>query len=205
MSQEKTSVIRNNIIGDLKQPKESTRAEQLLFAGTLNYRKGIDTLLRALPPLIASENIHLHVAGDGPMRNDAERFVEKNGLRECVTFHGYVDEIQVLMRRTDLVVVPSRFDSFPNVALEAMRVGTPFIASDIMDVRSAFGPATQYVPVNDPESLAEKLASLQRPDQYSELRDQCMSHRTEFDFDWVGEFESEMTKLLQSTGSEDRL
>jgi glycosyltransferase involved in cell wall biosynthesis len=193
---ERVSVVKNNILGDIEQPTESDRAENILFVGTLNHRKGIDTLLRAVSYLGPSTEIHLDVAGKGPMKDDAERFVEKNALGHHVTFHGYVHNIRAMMRRADLVVIPSRFDSFPNVGLEAMGVGTPFIVSDLADVRSAFGCVTQYIPPGNPERLAEKIASLQDPDQYRELREQCMSHRSGFDFDWVGAFESEIRRLV---------
>ena len=194
---EETAVIRNNIRGKLEEGTESRRARRLLFAGTLKYRKGLDTLLQALSLITAStEAIHLHVAGKGPMEEKAMSYVEENGLCDHVTFHGYVEDVKALMRKADLVVIPSRFDSFPNVGLEAMGVGTPFIVSDLTDVRSAFGSVTQYVRPGDPERLARKLASLQKPDQYRRLREQCISHRSSFDFDWVGEFESEIRRMV---------
>jgi glycosyltransferase involved in cell wall biosynthesis len=193
--QERTTVIRNNILGDLEEPSDSIRAEKLLFAGTLDYRKGIDTLLRALPSLVETENVHLHVAGRGPMKKDAERFVRKKSLGNHVTFHGYVTEIKSLMRKVDLVVIPSRFDSFPNVALEAMSVGTPFIVSDLPDVRSAFGRATQYVKANDCNSLARKLISLQNEDKYLKLKEKYIEQRKKFKFDWINKFEKEIEKV----------
>jgi glycosyltransferase involved in cell wall biosynthesis len=188
-------VIRNNILGNLEEPSNSNRAEKLLFAGTLDYRKGIDTLLRALPSLIKTEDVHLHVAGSGPMKKDAEQFVKKKNLDNYVTFHGYVNKIKLLMRKVDLVVIPSRFDSFPNVALEAMSVGTPFVVSDLPDVRSAFGEAAQYVESNEPSSITKKIVSLQNTDKYRELKQQSLNNRMKFKFNWIDEFEKEIAKI----------
>jgi glycosyltransferase involved in cell wall biosynthesis len=99
------------------------------------------------------------------------------------------------MRKVDLVVIPSRFDSFPNVALEAMSVGTPFIVSDLPDVRSAFGRATQYVKSNDCNSLGRKLISLQNKDKYLKLKEKSIEQRKKFKFDWINKFEKEIEKV----------
>lgn len=193
-----TAVIRNNIRGSLEKGTDSRRARRLLFVGTLNYRKGLDTLLQALPLIIASaESVHLDVAGKGPMKETAMSYVEENNLRDHVTFHGYVEDVKALMREADLLVIPSRFDSFPNVGLEAMELGTPFITSDLEDLRSAFGNAAQYVPPDDPEQLAATIGTLQQPGRYRSLREQCLLHRKKYSFDWVERFESEIERMAQ--------
>lgn len=190
------SVIRNNIRGSLEEVNASQRAQDLLFVGTLNYRKGVDCLLKAFYQLASSEDVRLHVAGAGPMRDSAESYVREHNIDPLVTFHGNVDDARDLMRQSDLVVIPSRFDSFPNVGLEAMATGTPFIVSDLADLRAAFGRATEYVPPASPDHLAEKLRLLQRPENYQRLHDRCMQHRTQFDFDWVGAFEDEIRQMV---------
>lgn len=194
---DRIKVIRNNIQGALEEGKEATRAHRLLFVGTLNYRKGLDTLLKALPFLVSSTEVHLHVAGEGPLKEKAIVYIEENGLRDHVTFHGYVQNVKEAMREADLVVIPSRFDSFPNVGLEAMGVGTPFITTDLEDLRSAFGKTTQYVPPDDPEQLAAKIGALQQPERYRALRKQCLMHRKDYSFDWVGRFENEVKRMTQ--------
>lgn len=194
---DKTGVIRNNIRGALEEGTESTRAHELLFVGTLSYRKGIDTLLQALSFLATSTNVHLHVAGEGPMRENALSYVEESGLRDCVSFHGYVQNVKERMRQADLVVIPSRFDSFPNVGLEAMQVGTPFITTEIEDLQSAFGQSTQYVRPGDPEQLAAKVDTLQQPESYRTLREKCLTHRKRFRFDWIERFENEIRSMIQ--------
>jgi glycosyltransferase involved in cell wall biosynthesis len=192
-----TGVVRNNIRDSLEEGTDSTRAHSLLFVGTLSYRKGIDTLLQALSLLSNSTNVHLHVAGEGPMKDKALSYTEEKGLRDRVTFHGYIQDVKKMMRKTDLVVIPSRFDSFPNVGLEAMGVGTPFITSDTEDLRSAFEESTQYVPPGDPDKLAAKIDSLQRPGPYRTLRDQCLTHRKKFCFDWIEQFENEVMGMIE--------
>ena len=135
------------------------------------------------------------------MKEWAESYVAENELQSSVTFHGYVQNVRQMMHRSDLVVIPSRFDSFPNVGLEAMEVGTPFIISDLPDVRAAFGRAAEYVPPDNPPQLAEKLSALQQLECYRSLRDRCLAHRSDLDFDWVNEFESELRGLVRGENS----
>ena len=199
--EEKVGVIRNNIIGTLAEGTGSQRAKNFLFVGTINYRKGIDCLMKAFAHSEPLEDVHLHIAGTGPMKEWAESYVAENELQSSVTFHGYVENVRQMMRRSDLVVIPSRFDSFPNVGLEAMEVGTPFIVSDLPDVRAAFGRAAEYVPPDNPPQLAEKLSALHQPECYRSLRDRCLAHRSDLEFDWVDEFESELRGLVRGENS----
>ena len=195
--EEKVGVIRNNTVRSLEEGTDSRGAKNLLFVGTINYRKGIDCLLKAFGHMEPSEDVHLHIAGTGPMKEWAESYVAENELQSSVTFHGHVENVRQMMRRSDLVVIPSRFDSFPNVGLEAMEVGTPFIISDLPDVRAAFGRAAEYVPPDNPPQLAEKLSALQQLERYRSLRNRCLAHRSDFDFDWIGEFETELQFLVK--------
>jgi len=201
VGEKKLGVIKNNIMENIEEGVTSRYAQRILFVGTINYRKGIDCLLEGFRYLEPSKDVHLHIVGAGPMIEWAESYVDEHDLRSKVTLHGYVENIRQMMRSSDLVVIPSRFDSFPNVGLEAMEVGTPFIISDLPEIRSAFGQATEYIPPNDPERLTEKLSALQRPERYRELQKRCLTYRSNFDFDWVGEFESELKALTSETDS----
>jgi glycosyltransferase involved in cell wall biosynthesis len=80
---------------------------------------------------------HLVIAGDGPERASLERQVERAGLREAVTFLGYMalNELPAIYRSADVFALPSQFDNSPNVVLEAMAAGLPVVATDVGGVR----------------------------------------------------------------------
>ena len=190
-------VIPNNILTELESVSLPDKPKELLFVGTLNKRKGIDNLLRAFNYLAHSErDLRLHLAGDGPLRKWAESYVSREGLNSQVIFHGFVGNVRGLMASCDLVIVPSRVDTFPNVCLEAMSTGVPFIISDLEEVRSAFGDVTEYFSPSDPVFLAEKLQCLLNNASYSELKMKCLEGRGRFIFDWIGAFESVVEEMV---------
>jgi glycosyltransferase involved in cell wall biosynthesis len=99
---------------------------ELVCAGRLTRQKGFDVLIAALADLQCEWR--LHVFGDGPDRTDLERQVQALGLADKVAFHGYRPDLAPWLAGADAVLVPSRWEGMPNVALEALACGTPVIA-----------------------------------------------------------------------------
>jgi len=98
----------------------------LLFVGRINWKKGLDRLIAALPSI---PNCRLVVAG-----NDEERYqptleslAVKTGVRERISFVGpvYGEHKTALFRRALMLVLPSYSENFGNVVLEAMAAGCP--------------------------------------------------------------------------------
>jgi glycosyltransferase involved in cell wall biosynthesis len=83
-------------------------------------QKGIDVLLAAFPRIVeAVPGARLAVVGDGPMRQSLEALAQRLGIDRQVVFTGWVDRASRLMPACDVVVIPSRFEGFGLVALEA--------------------------------------------------------------------------------------
>ncbi len=86
------------------------------------------------------------------------------GIGELVTFQGSQDQrkLPVFYSASDAVIVPSHYESFGMVALEAMACGTPVIASNVGGLRYTIrdGETGLLVPREDPQALAEKIALL---------------------------------------------
>lgn len=198
LKENEIEVIPNNIIEGIKNCQNSERVKDILFAGTICKRKGVDTLLKAFGEvLVQGKDLTLHIAGKGPMESWVQSYISQNDLERQVVVHGFVDEVMRLMARCELVVIPSRVETFPNVALEAMSVGVPFITSDLEELQAAFGQAAEYFPTDDPKALANKIESLCDPDSYVRLKQKVERQRDKFVFDWVGEFEALMEDMLE--------
>lgn len=97
------------------------------FAGRLVYEKGVQTVLHALPELRRRHpGLRLVVAGDGPHRDHLVELTDRLNLQPAVTFTGFLGEgLPAMMAATDVMVVPSTYEPFGMIALEAAATGTP--------------------------------------------------------------------------------
>lgn len=101
---------------------------RLVSVGRLSHEKGIDLLLEAVA-LCRDRRVHVDVVGDGPLRGELEHQARTLGVQGSVAFHGFLANPYPLVRDADALVLPSRYEGFPNVVLEALACGTPVIAT----------------------------------------------------------------------------
>lgn len=99
----------------------------LLFVGHDFKLKGLQLLLEAMASM-KNENVRLLVVGSGDRRSYG-RWTRKRGLEQHVLFLGSTGEVEKLYAASDLFVLPTLYDAFSNVCLEAMACGTPVITS----------------------------------------------------------------------------
>lgn len=139
----------------------------LLFVGRLASNKGLDPLLTAFQTLAAHDrNATLVLVGeDGGVRAAAEARARSLGLSERVRFTGFVEDDRLLasaFREARLFVLPSEYESFGLVLLEALAQGTPVIASRVGGIPEFVpdGKAGLLVPPNDAKALADALVTL---------------------------------------------
>jgi glycosyltransferase involved in cell wall biosynthesis len=112
----------------------------VLFVGVLDHSaryKGLDYLLDAIRLLVdRGIDVHLEVAGDGDAAADYAARTKQLGLSVHVQFLGAVDRSQIgdVYRRTTVLAVPSTFENFPTVAVEAMACAKPVVATRVGSV-----------------------------------------------------------------------
>ena len=100
--------------------------------GVLRSEKGQAYLISAVCKLIKSGyDLTLHVFGDGPDREELKGLVEKYTVNERVHFYGDVPSAAAYMSKMDLVVIPSLYESFGYVAVEAMLLNKFIVASRV--------------------------------------------------------------------------
>jgi glycosyltransferase involved in cell wall biosynthesis len=151
---------------DLRQSAAAFRSEWkipagakvIAFAGRLDFEKGPDLLLEALPLILqASPNAVLCFAGDGPMRLELARSPLASSGDRPVRFLGWRERIDDLLAAADVVVVPSRSEAFGLTALEAMLRGRAVVASRVggLPLLIEDGRTGVLFTSLTPESLAE--------------------------------------------------
>jgi len=101
----------------------------LLFVGRIEERKGLIYLLKAFLILKRKyQNLRLIVAGDGPERENCEKFVRENNLKDVIFLGNVEKELPSLYATCDIFCAPSIFgESFGLVILEAMASGKPVV------------------------------------------------------------------------------
>lgn len=103
---------------------------KIVFVGQLVKRKGVDILLNSLKHI--SGNWKLDIIGSGPKKQLLEKLALKNGLSEKVKYLDNLSnlEVQQQISKSDLLILPSRWDGWGAVVSESLMQGTPAIASD---------------------------------------------------------------------------
>jgi len=96
-----------------------------LALSRLHPKKGLDILLRAAHKL---PGVYVWLAGEGPLRRELEALTRKLGMSDRVRFLGWRTDRGALLRAADVCVLPSRYEPFGTVILEAWAAGTPFVA-----------------------------------------------------------------------------
>ncbi len=149
----------------------------IVFAGRLEWEKGVHTLLDAMPLLRRTDpTARLVVAGRGGRAEDLHRHAARLGLGEAIRFTGWLPEsdLHALVAAADVAVVPSLYEPFGLVALEAAALGTPLVVArtgGLAEIAAGGRVAATYPP-GDPETLARTLtAALAAPDTMRRMAD----------------------------------
>lgn len=105
----------------------------ILFVGRLTNQKGCEYLIRAIPYVSKFFKVRLLIAGDGYLKGELESVAKTSGVRSMTTFAGYVadDDLTDLFLSSDVMAIPSIYEPFGVVALEAMASGLPVVASSV--------------------------------------------------------------------------
>jgi glycosyltransferase involved in cell wall biosynthesis len=147
-------------------------AKVLLTLSRLHEKKGLDVFLTAvkdLPGCVA------WLAGDGPLQGQLEHLARALGIEDRVRFLGWRTDRAALLHAADVCVLPSRYEPFGTVILEAWASKTPLVAC------AAAGPAAHIedgvtgmlVPIDDVDSLRAAINEVLRDDT---LRHKMVSH-----------------------------
>jgi D-inositol-3-phosphate glycosyltransferase len=171
----------------------------ILFVGRIEPLKGIDTLLRAIcllqkrhPHII--EHVCVSIVGGDPhadtLDTEMGRLQDLRAeldIHDVVTFLGSKDQdtLKYYYAAAEMVIMPSHYESFGMVALEAMAMGTPVIASEVGGLAFLVkdGETGYHVPSRDPESLAESIYKLLWDEETRrKLGVQAMHHAQQYDW-----------------------
>ena len=136
----------------------------LLFAGRLEYEKGVQTVLQAVQHVEGRVGpVQVLVAGVGTYSDELRRLVDELGLADRVRFTGFLEDhdLRLHYAAADVALAPSIYEPFGLVAVEAMACGTPVVVGDTGGLREivADGHGLSFPP-QDEAQLADRLVAL---------------------------------------------
>jgi glycosyltransferase involved in cell wall biosynthesis len=157
-------VIPNPVIplSDSGEPCVRSTEPFLLAAGRFTHQKGFDLLIRAFGSAAALRRAELKlvIAGDGPEAQSLHDLAAELGLSARVSFPGRVRELSRLLKSAVAFILPSRYEGFPNVLLEALAAGVPCVGTDCPGAtREILGDGAYglVVPPEDSRALADAI------------------------------------------------
>lgn len=162
----------------------SPQEKIVLFVGRLVYEKGAHVLVKATPQILEKVNAKIVIVGNGYMKDSLAALAQNMGVAHKVLFTGFMDDesLKKLQICADVSVVPSLYEPFGIVALEAMASKSPVVASDTGGLSEIVEHEVTGVKVypGDPNSLAwgvtkvlldENFASKLRENAYRKIRE----------------------------------
>lgn len=133
---EQFTVIQNWINTDayVALKKAQNRVPKILFLSWVDKNKGIFELLEACKDLYEEKyEFELHIGGKGAATDDVNTFINEHGLEKNIQLHGWVlgNQKLQLLEKSDIYILPSYFEGFPNSLMEAMTAARACIATDV--------------------------------------------------------------------------
>lgn len=169
---------------DDHHPAVDDEKTTLLYVGRLGARKGLALALRAFARVDDSD-VEFLIAGTGRHEERLRDLADDLGINDRVQFLGYVDDEQlpVLYSSADVFILPSRYEGFGLVLLEAMACGTPVIGTDAGGIPTAVREGVGVVVERDVSKVASRVRELLQDDQRRDTMAQRATQRRE-DHSW---------------------
>jgi len=203
----KTAVIPNPV--NINKIKKTIRDFEVdfrqffLVPGRLNIlHKGQDIAIKSFAKLIKTfPKLKLALVGEGPDLDVLKRLVSSLGISDNVLFLGWRNDIWGLMSKSISTILPSRYEGWPNVLVEAMAAGSPVIAADcphgpkeILD-GGRFG---MLVPMEDEDALLDAMSKMLSEDTRSYYKKLGEKRAREFDINLIGmKYVDEILRVLK--------
>ena len=187
-----------------KSPVREGDTHNLLFAGRIIGRKGLEYLIRAIPLIDDALPVHLNIAGEGNVRASLQALTTELGLDDKVTFHGFVPNAQLedMYAHADLFILPAIVDDRGDteglgvVLVEALSYQVPVVASRVGGIPDVIidGETGTLVPEKSPEAIADAVQQLLKDRERADgMVEKGLAHARSY-FDW-----GRITDLLMQT------
>lgn len=135
---------------------EYNEADTLIgVVGSFTPQKNHKMMIEAMTLL--PEKFKLLLVGEGPLLIDIKKLVKDKNLDSRIAFLGFRKDVAEIMKTVDIVCIPSIWEGFGLVAVEAMAAGTPVVAADVPGLANVVGDSGVSFDPNNADMIAETL------------------------------------------------
>jgi glycosyltransferase involved in cell wall biosynthesis len=166
-------VVHNGLWADeFQTPSTNANATDFLFVGEMRDYKGVDILLGALALL---PNATLTLVGDGPSMDEYKALTQSLGIADRAFFKGRMPMVEAV-KMGRIMVLPSRFESFPYVVLETAAAGLPLITTAVGGIPEVVPRELLCEPLDVPTLAGRMKSLLANPAQMKQVGESYASH-----------------------------
>jgi glycosyltransferase involved in cell wall biosynthesis len=160
----KVAIIANGLdLARFSQRTLSSLPRKVVVVANLRPEKAHTVLIDATPTILQRfPDATFHIVGDGPERTALMAHAHARGVLNSYSFVGHQDDVRSRLAASDLFVLPSRSEAFPNAVLEAMAAGLPIVASAVGGILELIEDDRTGLLVrpDDPAALADRICRL---------------------------------------------
>lgn len=179
-------VVYNGVAADYCKIERQFPSDVILVPGTVERRKNLEVMIRALPLIGA----HMRIVSAGPFtpyREECLRLAESLGVGDRVELRGYIERAALidLYAKCALVAVPSRYEGFGYAAAQALCAGAPVVVSDRSSLPEIVGEDAPVVPADDPSAWAAAITAIVSDPRAAQAHSDSVRARSIERFSWA--------------------
>lgn len=162
---------------------ESTNKTKFIcMVGKFSKTKDQKTLIKSMKYL--SEDVHLLLIGEGPLINENKKYTNSFGLENRVHFLGFRNDVEKIIKTSDIIVLSSNWEGFGLAAVEGMAAGKPVIASNVPGLRDIVNGSGMIFKLGDSKELSNIINKLlNNTNNYKEVSRLCFNKSRMFNIE----------------------
>lgn len=176
------NIVSSNLIRARAEEKTEEQIPSGVFSivsvGRLEHVKGFDMAIKAAAILKEKQvSFCWNIIGDGSERENLEKLIEQNGLKNHVHLLGLKENPYPYIKKGDLVVQTSRFEGKSIALDEAKILGVPILATNYATVKDQVSPSEGWIVGMNPEEIADGIIHvISNPEEHQNVKTYLQEH-----------------------------
>ncbi len=169
----------------------------LCMIGSFTQQKNHIFMIDVMKQLTAEYKIIL--LGEGVLENEIKAYVHNSGLEDRVIFMGFRRDVAEIIKTSDIIVIPSLWEGFGLIAVEALACGKQVVCSDVPGLSEVVGSAGIKVKAGDTDGFLKAIKSATGNISNKDIESKCKEQAGKFDINIMIKESLDIYKLLAKT------